>query len=150
MTAPTIQDIEARARAATPGPWEWRHSEQAIIAPETTLLGIKVGEMVIGLNNGPGLKPLDAEFITHAREDIPFLLAEITALRSALASARDAALEEAAKVLEDAASETDTSELVDRAADAFNEGYPGCSMSSRLRAWNAVFAAAIRALKGKP
>lgn len=70
MTDEELAAIRARAEAATPGPW----------AP--------FGKQVIDSNQLFVLQGLgdhvyqDADFIAHAREDIPKLLAEIKRLRT--------------------------------------------------------------------
>lgn len=73
-----INDIRERCEAATPGPW--------------TVENTKLSRAVIGgtveLLNWAGDKPFyskdDFAFIAHAREDIPFLLAELDRLTEAL------------------------------------------------------------------
>ena len=66
-----LEAIEARANAATPGPWynldDWMiHTE-----PDFEHNGIP-NSKVIGT-----VKKADADFIAHSREDIPALLAEV-------------------------------------------------------------------------
>jgi hypothetical protein len=73
MTDEELTGIEARANAATPGPWEAQHSYDDcwwLGGPEA---------------NGPDMLPQgDAEFIAHARADVPALVAEVRRLREAL------------------------------------------------------------------
>jgi hypothetical protein len=65
-----FDDIERRLRAASPGPWRWVDlgGGEVLIAVVTT------GQLVVVescASDG------DLEFITHAREDIEFLLSRI-------------------------------------------------------------------------
>jgi len=87
-----IGDIKKRCEAATPGPWA---------SDEDPMNDVSVwaGEKVIICNVGPSFVPVcptqlsemaNAEFIAHAREDIPALLAEIARLRDALRDAKSA------------------------------------------------------------
>lgn len=72
-----IAEITARCEAATPGPWTVENTNlcRAVIGGTVELL------------NWAGDKPFyskdDFAFIAHAREDIPFLLAEIYRLTEA-------------------------------------------------------------------
>lgn len=64
--------IKARAEAATPGPWSYR--PEILGLPNTTVMAEngQVGYVAVGHFLSP-----DAEFIAHAREDIPALLAAL-------------------------------------------------------------------------
>jgi hypothetical protein len=65
--------IESRCAAATPGPWTAHpYAEDFEIRP-----------IACGQDHGICSQP-DAEFIAHAREDIPVLLAEINKLRDVI------------------------------------------------------------------
>jgi len=88
-----LDAIEARANAATPGPWlnadkkdigkDWLIG--SVIDCGTTLElsdRIVTTDRLSGLNVTSGGAHEDAEFIAHARTDIPALIAEIRALRS--------------------------------------------------------------------
>lgn len=74
MTDDELKAIEERANAATPAPWttfawsKWAPDEVSVSGPRLT--GYE-GEVV----------PADAEFIAHARTDVPTLLAEVRRLR---------------------------------------------------------------------
>lgn len=71
-----LEAIEARANAATPGPWaiaKWRHG------------GVK-SEAINGLV-ADTTAPNDAEFIAAARTDIPTLLSEVRSQQSSLRGA---------------------------------------------------------------
>jgi hypothetical protein len=84
---PTLSDddlaaIEARAQAATPGPWQ--HREQFIEtvankAGNEQLLGITTQRNEEGLDALPGTA--NACFIAHARVDVERLLNEVRRLR---------------------------------------------------------------------
>lgn len=76
-----LDAIEARANAATPGPWHW-------------ILGYGIGVAGVGAitldGDGPRMTP-DQDFVCRARMDVPALIArvreqeqEIARLRSAL------------------------------------------------------------------
>jgi hypothetical protein len=78
-----LDEIRARAEAATEGPWyhggDTRVSQQMfephelIVSPTYPIIEFQSGEQGVA----------DAEFAAHAREDIPALLAEVERLRSA-------------------------------------------------------------------
>jgi len=93
MTNPsTLDEIEARASAATEGPWEVGGMDSGHSAFEmsiwvTTGNGDSICDMdgqVRALNVAPpnddGLA--DAEFIAHAREDVPTLVAALRAVEA--------------------------------------------------------------------
>ncbi|GAB2696663.1 hypothetical protein [Kitasatospora kifunensis] len=95
MTVPLSDEqhaaIRAREQAATPGPWtvEWDHDDVSD-QPFPVSLG------PIGYLEHHGERDVaDAEFIAHAREDVPLLLAEVDRLRAELATARADAINEA-------------------------------------------------------
>ncbi len=80
MTIQELDEIRCRCGAATPGPWkafvEGRDHESGSSF-------IMTGE---GANRGEdielsGARPADYDFIAHARQDVPRLLAEIARLR---------------------------------------------------------------------
>lgn len=75
MTEAQLAEIEAREKLATAGPWianQWRGIETA---DETWLL------------DGNMATKSDAEFIAHARDDVPHLVAEVRRLRAILKGA---------------------------------------------------------------
>lgn len=130
-----LSPIEGRCDAATKGPWrvtrtgvsDFAHDFSYIEADGTEFIEVawKWPEAGVcearaertGHANGVcGTMP-DAQFIAHAREDIPALLAEVKRLRMELDRARDAALEEAAKIADD--------ENVECCGDIDGDG-PGC------------------------
>jgi hypothetical protein len=77
MTDEELQAIEARANAATPGPWEV-FAEREVSTEHKALMGCT--------HDGDGVfyEREDAEFVAHARADIPALVAEVRRLRGAL------------------------------------------------------------------
>lgn len=78
-------EIPARVEQATKGPWKARHSNlhgaPYVGAPGT------IGEdaVFVATCSSTKMGMADAEFIAHAREDIPYLLAENRRLREELA-----------------------------------------------------------------
>ena len=80
-----IEKIRQRAEAATQGPWRAYGNtvEQEntgchqVVGTELTGVGYMAYERLTTKNE-------DATFIAHAREDIPYLLAEVERLRAAL------------------------------------------------------------------
>lgn len=75
MDAKQLTEIKAREQAATPGPWEYEcfgryeDHDECILKTETDECEISAKE--------------DAEFIAHARTDIPALVAEVEQLQTA-------------------------------------------------------------------
>lgn len=86
MTKPDLDAIKARAEAATPWPWRAHGDAVVNLVRSCTCAGHIPGhghEPFCGIE-GPvatGAEPFDANFIAHAREDIPALLAEVQELR---------------------------------------------------------------------
>lgn len=81
-----LAEIQQRAEKATPGPWTY-HDGDSVSAPDGT-------EVVAGPwtnDNSPCVEigPDDADFITYARDDIPWLLAELVSLRGQLEAATE-------------------------------------------------------------
>jgi len=86
-----LQQIRARAEAATPGPWEVFHIEEedrraTIRRPIVGMAKDAKGWWDI---DSSILSEPDARFIAHARVDIPALLAEVERLRTENASLRE-------------------------------------------------------------
>lgn len=78
-----LAEIEARAEAATEGPWYDENVSEKDVRP--TGWSINIGgswDMVLGDygNREPNHED-DARFIAHARTDIPYLLAKVRELR---------------------------------------------------------------------
>ena len=68
-----LEEIEARAAKATPGPWKWVLDDDPINFCAEELVDPE-GKPVIGVDEYLiDISPDDAEFITHAREDVPWL-----------------------------------------------------------------------------
>lgn len=87
MTPEELEAIRERAEKATPGPWEAK-----MVHPFMDGRGqYRVGPSMPGGFQGT-VFPGDAEFIAHAREDVPKLLAEVQRLHANLEQARDNAL----------------------------------------------------------
>lgn len=67
--------IEARANAATKGPWRWQANDkgypQEIVGNDDGLI------LVAQTITGPEHFPSEAEFIAHARTDVPALVAAL-------------------------------------------------------------------------
>jgi hypothetical protein len=98
LTEPELCAIEARAAAATPGPWIWDRSSDDwnhVLAlrdcdarEADVLLCTGDGERAWGI-----ITPADADFIAAARADVPSLVAEVrrvVAQRDRLAAAAEA------------------------------------------------------------
>ena len=66
-----LDPIKKRVAAATPGPW-------AFDSPTTHIVHDLDGQV---LDLGAMLMQEDAEFVMHARQDIPALVAEVERLR---------------------------------------------------------------------
>ena len=87
MTQPDIEQIQARAEAATPGPWKMWNGWGPLINVEPELMACeRVGpDYEGGFVPGEGAVDIyasraDFEFVAAAREDIPALLAAIDGL----------------------------------------------------------------------
>lgn len=90
ITEAELVEIEARCRAATPGPWlagdcdEYDPSHVHDISSPG-----EYGDIVQTDSGVYPPKKADAAFICHARMDIPLLVAEVRRLRSLLLRAYD-------------------------------------------------------------
>lgn len=87
MTDDELRAVRERAKAATPGPWAVSYDEDVdtfgVVAEDDG-----PGDVFIVEEMGqPGQH--DAEFIAHARQDIPRLLDEIANLRGAMTAQDD-------------------------------------------------------------
>lgn len=80
MTDLDLDGIRARATAATEGPWGWRHSKLPINM--TLPLVIQADSSRRNVAEGYAGGESDAEFIAHAREDVPALLARVEELEA--------------------------------------------------------------------
>jgi hypothetical protein len=79
VTPLELDAVIVRAMAATPGPWTWWCcDEESGVCQIDEILTVYTSE-------GDYIGPADAEFIAHAREDIPALVAEVRRLQSRIA-----------------------------------------------------------------
>ena len=67
-----LNEIRARAEAATPGPWRELDAAYGMIVHDTGPDSAQIVVLADSRFGGP-----DSTFIAHAREDIPYLLAEV-------------------------------------------------------------------------
>lgn len=100
-----LAEIEARVNAATDGPWrvrgrDERHGPPHVVAGTPSALRATVADYKT--NVADYTFQTDAEFIAHAREDIPWLLAQLASVREALADA-EIAIAAAHRIVCDAA-----------------------------------------------
>lgn len=77
MTKEELQAIKARCEAATPGPWE-----EVAESGEWWIIGAH--ENANYVVDTSGTSQGNIEFITHARADVPALVAEVERLNAAL------------------------------------------------------------------
>ena len=90
-----LEAIKARAAAATEGPWEWDDSTigQHWSRPEPWAVvvddEVSCMDYCYGGSSSPIKSDADGQFIAHAREDIPALVAEVERLRAQLDNPRD-------------------------------------------------------------
>jgi hypothetical protein len=75
--------IAARADAATPGPWGYLRAWGAIWAADG---GVQLAHVSDGVEVATCLHDPDAEFIAHARADVPWLLGQLAAEQAAVAA----------------------------------------------------------------
>lgn len=73
-----LDAIEARANAATPGPWHWEAEDDCRTLVAADLPNV---EPLLFFDDG-WAQPCDREFVAHAREDVPALVAEVRLLRA--------------------------------------------------------------------
>ncbi|RQT01756.1 hypothetical protein [Burkholderia contaminans] len=85
MNAETLNEIEARCKAATPGPWvsyvEGRDHESGSNFIMTGPEGARGEDIELS-----GASIADQDFIAHARQDVPMLISEIKRLMEILKS----------------------------------------------------------------
>jgi hypothetical protein len=112
MDETRLREIEERAKAATPGPWRTRvddiddWGQVRGLGPDGrmwTVAMARAGRFVSSEEEDACRWPSkadpyghNAEFIAHAREDVPALVEEIRRLRAGIAKALDAYTYEAA------------------------------------------------------
>jgi len=77
-----LDAIEARAKAATPGPWNYEHDTELEKGCRCgSCLEPIDGRMIVESRKHDMVAVADARFIAHAREDVPALIAELRRLR---------------------------------------------------------------------
>ncbi|MFB7548541.1 hypothetical protein [Streptomyces sp. NPDC056154] len=82
-----LAEIEARAAAATPGPWQNDQAEIHQGMPDAPDIWVAwIGE-ALDIDDQPQSNN-NAAFIAHAREDIPYLLDRVAELEAKLAAIR--------------------------------------------------------------
>ncbi|MCL2215419.1 MAG: hypothetical protein FWB91_00230 [Defluviitaleaceae bacterium] len=85
MDKKRIDDIRARADAASPGPWVYFHKrkyeEHHVGVPSAQ---VKPFSKIALFSDGCPTGSADAEFIAHARQDVPYLLDIIAGMRLCL------------------------------------------------------------------
>ena len=97
-----LEAIESRVNAATPGPWHTKLGDGVtfdIQAVVTSATGEICGHRQLGYRDARNYEN-NADFIAHAREDIPALLAEVKRQADeieAVTAERDAAVEDLRK-----------------------------------------------------
>jgi len=89
VTTDELAAIRARCDAATPGPWRFGVGDRKYIGQSELLVVAcdEARELDIALVDveGGGYHHQDAEFIAHARTDVPALVARVEELEAALA-----------------------------------------------------------------
>lgn len=88
LTNEQLEAIRKRVEAATPGPWNWRKLDgepfetemPSLVSPEGDVMDFGYCATFYPVQGTPP-EDADAEFIAHAREDVPALLAEIEHLK---------------------------------------------------------------------
>lgn len=98
LTEEKLAEIRARLDAATPGPWEaW----EATRSDTGDLVSVRMGDTAYWTPDSTDYQPgltiserrelamRDAEFVTHAREDVEVLLAEGDRLRRRVSALQD-------------------------------------------------------------
>jgi len=86
VTPDRLAEIQQRADAATKGFWIWRHFGDDPGEPCRIVMYPADGS-TFHVVADEIWQPADAEFIAHAREDIPFLLAELARYQAAVQAA---------------------------------------------------------------
>ncbi len=83
LTKEELEEIAKRAEAATPGPWE-THDEEANVGEAWVRRAVTFPVKSFSEKSivGSSIDIATAEFIAHARTDIPALLAHIAGLEA--------------------------------------------------------------------
>jgi len=93
MTDEELNEIEARARAATPGPWIYKNKSREVVNDSPGFLVARV--------HCPSLKFIrDGNFIAHVRDDVPALVREVRRLREIIKNEIDDILKEVNEEIE--------------------------------------------------
>lgn len=85
MNEEELAQIEARLEAASPGPWTAAQNGKPADVVRATIhddLGIAQAVTYDWERTPPGQAEANGEFIAHAREDIPVLIAEVRRLKA--------------------------------------------------------------------
>lgn len=138
MTSDRLAQIEQRIIEATPGPWEF-FIDPAVQEWTVDLIGEDDDDSGTEIARGTANDD-DALFIAHAREDVPWLVAELVSLRGQLEAATEPSrsqIEAAAKVLHDE----------DSLMDPKPHSYEQLSLPARI-AYEDVAARVLRAAGG--
>lgn len=82
-----LREIEARVEAVTPGPWKSGHyapTEQVSVYYDQIDEGQScIARTTYTILDGPEQSISDMKFVAHARQDVPWLLAEVRRLEKA-------------------------------------------------------------------
>ena len=84
MTKEEMGQIKARVEAATEGPWHWDEEREKLVNDfGDSVITIQIGTYALEKPHliGYGGCHADEQFIAHAREDMPKLLAEVERLQ---------------------------------------------------------------------
>lgn len=88
-----VEDAEARASKATPGPWETDGGRVVVTAtPIDDEDAVDVCEVLHRGNDAGAFGDHTAQFIAHARQDVPALCAAVRELDAEVSEARETAL----------------------------------------------------------
>lgn len=145
MNKQDLDAIREREAKATPGPWERWHKGMEFIGGTVEF---NVGDNCIMTNNGgpnrrgqrnicPVFQDDDAEFIAHARTDIPLLLAEIDRLQDE----RDAMLKAMKELAKGNGSCLGCKSFVEESGyneDICMEGFPQCEENLDCWEWEGL------------
>lgn len=85
-----IEEIEQRTNAATPGPWKWQCEWKEDGYHSGAMGELKPNILWYGMDGEENIychEKINAEFIAHARTDIPYLISRVRALEKALSEA---------------------------------------------------------------
>jgi hypothetical protein len=133
-------EIRERDEKATPGPWKLFHFLQGVYevckADNYACGGVCVSHI-----------KADADFIAHARSDIPWLLSLVDEFEAQVASERDKALEEAAALCEKEAEKRHHRALNPEPGDEYLRPFPQDMVQDSLAIRCLKMAEEIRGLK---